>query len=301
MGGAYASNIMAGPFFSVNVDSGSTEIEVPEVYKTQPAEVSPIVIDSVTPTASITSKITLTEKAPIADIGAVGYQVKLGEGEAFYKVNDVGRGNYALTFTLPAKDTISTADTHLMFYFETDGPMSIALQVKPSWATLKTGQTVYLLQDGKKEWEEVKCVGGDTTNCHSRIEFGSAFSGYVKIAYSGLSDAVRGKTNTIINMYFAGMGDTGEDHPQAEEMTVGPFLSVSSDSPISEYEVNSTDGDVNVDGVIDAKDLGVVRKYLLSGGTVGKYLEKYGDVAEADSISEVIDILDLVKIASLAA
>ncbi|MBO7218073.1 MAG: hypothetical protein J6V50_05175 [Clostridia bacterium] len=300
-GNTYADEMTVGPFFTVTSDSASTKINVPENYQTMPVEAKPLVLDNSSANALATN-VTVADSKSLSSALENGKTFTLNSGKDFYGVRDNGRGSAGFTFNMNAGTTVNQGETHLMFHFKANGPAVFnPLFVSNNyWYYLKSSTTVEVLEDGDTNWKTIQTSGVvNPSDPWSQIEFNEAFSGLIKIAYSDLglsfSDAITSYPVNKIDFYIYGMGE-GDGYSYATEMSVGTFYSVSSDSISTEIDVDTVDGDVNADGAINSNDIYVVRNYMLRG-IESKYLDEYGNLSDADT---EIDILDLVKLAALA-
>ena len=287
----YATEMTVGPFFSVTSDSSSTEIKVPDEFKHQPIEAKPLALGTV----SAGNLVTTTDSYVFSSAAQNGITFTLKSGKDFYSVNNEGRGSNGFRIDMDSSATVNQGDTYFMFRFESNGKVSFSpmLVVSGSWYNLKSGATVKVLKDGENQWETINT----SATVKPQIQFDEAFSGYIKIAYTDFdSNGIPSNINrpmTRIDIYTYGMG-TVEDNIYATEMSVGAFYSVSSDSFSNTINIETVNGDVNVDGLINTNDLNAVRNYMLRG-VESKYLNEYGKLSN----DEEVDILDLVKLSAL--
>ncbi len=292
----YANEMTVGPFFSVTSNSTSTVINVPDEFKPQPVEVKPLASSSAVVSSALAESVAIADSKSLSSAFENGKTFTLNSGKDFYAVNSNGRGTYGFTFYPTENLTIDMGETHLMFHFKSNGPATISplLVSGSNWFYLTKSSTVQVLEDGDTNWSTLTTSSDEW----SQIEFNKAFSGLVKIAYTDLNVTFYGDITsrpvTRIDIYTHGMG-TVEEKVNATEMSVGAFYSVSSDSISTEINIDTVDGDVNVDGLVNTNDLNAVRNYMLRG-TESKYLDEYGNLSGTDN---VVDILDLVKIAAL--
>lgn len=219
-----------GPIFVVTSDSESTEIEVPNDWKTAPIEATPITDWTKTYVPGITRDVI----TPLGTVNADGILASAADNT----VSDSGDGNSAtaskyLGMTMNSPYSLADTDGFIM-YIKTDA----ANQLSFSFAAVNTetgntfgwdgnahaakGRNFYVLAKGSNTWVKMSFTDGtkDTTPSYAykaAIKFDDAFEGYVKIPYASLGVDRTGFTTfsdayslSAIVCRFRGLGVIGD-------------------------------------------------------------------------------------------
>lgn len=295
--------VTVGPIFVINVDSDSTEIEIPEQYLT----------------ANIEAKTFITEKAQ-----SLKYNFSVSKAENGHilsssnliEVDDdkVGTSADAGLRLIPSLPIAPKDSTGFVVYLKTGSANKLSISfiyehgTHWSWSYspslyLQPGKTVSVWNKGDNGWSEKTVEVGsvvngtqNTTICGA-LSFDEAFEGYIKIPYaslkndSGWSPYYKGEIIdriTQICMRFKGIGG---DYGTVTADLLGyitfedtPSHKVNLSSPVFEI------GDVNQDWLVNAVDLVQLKKYLL--GLDAEVSPVDGNL----NLDTIIDIRDVVRL-----
>ncbi len=230
LGGEYGT-VTAGPMFSVTADSPSTEIEVPDEYKPQPIEATPLTGGKFY-SANGNSTTKAETLAPLAWTNAEGVKI-IGTAEkanasAIASMNS-SFGNYFTVNDAAAK--YFDSDT-VIFYIKTDSANDIAMKMYESnWSEIfLKGNTAYsYAKVGDSGWTDATVkTENDGGNSYGVLSFDSAFEGYVKLDLA--RNLGTSSNNEFIYMYFYPKALGG----QYGSVTAGPIFSVKKDSTLTE-------------------------------------------------------------------
>ncbi len=249
-----ADNVVIGPFFNVTKDTESTKIKVPAKYSAEPLEADAFKVGYV---SNWTQYMTGTEVTPLTDTTANGVKWTLNKDKDFLGSPDnpdkVISNNTGSRFELKSFLVLDEQHSHFMFYVETNGPTRLAARFvmgDGKQYQLKKGCTVQMFDMTENKWIDVKTVecgdeqgevfGGDA------IPFTDSFKGYVKIAYTDIGidgdGEIYSKPDTAYTLkavdLFVGAMGTVENVKYADEITVGPFFSVTNNSDYPEFKFN---------------------------------------------------------------
>ncbi len=240
----YTSYVTLGPVLNVTANSTSTEIEVPDAFRLdpEPLEATPLIYSNQNQW-SLDSYTVGEDVIPLDYTVAEGRRRKLSQGKKFQVTGGIISSTtvYGERSILARSYDIPTTETHFMFYFEADGPMTIYPRLQGyDYAAdnmfLRNGCTVQVLEEGSSVWTDKATVdSGDSTGAdfgRSAIQFNKAFKGYIKIAYTDIGNDTNGAVNSnpsrtyairTVEIFVKGMGT---EYGYANEFIFGPFFAV---------------------------------------------------------------------------
>ncbi len=328
VGGEYGS-VTVAPVFEVTKDSNSTEINIPDEYKSAPLDVKSIEMGTV---KSRMTNFSVDRKdsgySLYIDSTVIGDTEKAwvsGDKKWTYVENthtgSDGNANLIMSPVLPlaAKDVDG-----FLIYLKTDKANEFSLTVEYEKGThwnkdwnptisLKPGENVQVLAAGSDNWEKKTIEkggfyngGAEATLVFGKVCFDKAFEGYIKIPFTSFGNdsgwapyttITNGALDRIVLFQSAFKGIGGTKYGEVVTDIVGFYTS---DTPHTTFNVSAQTyetGDVNNDCFVNGTDLKELRKHLL--GIKAEVNTVYGNVNE-DTDGNV-DILDLIRLKKIIA
>lgn len=242
LGGA-AGSVTYGPLFSVTKDSNSTKITVPEEYKADPIEATPVT--DITLHNAYGSTLSASLVNPLGFVNASG--VKLTAITDYVGDESVNSHNWYDSYVTVNGAKVIDSETALLFYVKFDSANIIVPKVGTRWgyvATPKLGATYYFAEKGAEEWSKgtvVKAGAGEAgSNYHGALRFDSAFEGYIKINLSDLGHNEISSIKTGYEFSYIKIGFKGLGGDYGDSMITGPFFLVDKDSSSTEIKIDDS-------------------------------------------------------------
>ncbi len=193
---------------------------------------------------------TATTLKPISDTSAQGRKWAMngaelkasGDGSVMFANAGVGE-----RFTFNYKP--AATDAAFMFYLETDGPvtfMPIFTDEGNEFYFIKEDAKVEILELNASEakWNEIDTVQkpNETSAAEgyrTAIVLNASFKGYIKIAYTDINSKYASRINNGVHTigYCQTLFDILGGTDRADNVTVGPFFNVTSDSNSTEIDI----------------------------------------------------------------
>ena len=243
IGGDYG-NIVAGPFFITTEDSTSTKITVPEEYRPQPINATPLtgytasqVFDKVNVSLTMpeaTKKFVTADGIKIISKTTAGYSYETTSASQILVRMGYDLTSAKLGYKLPAD--FKSKGSFIM-YVKTDSANKMHWQFTTTWGATD-GQTIG--ESAPNAAYEYAAIGSDewttaATDADGAFVFTEAFEGYVKIRTSSL-ECLDPYTMTFNFLGFMGIrfegigGDYGE-------IIAGPLFVTTEDSESTKITV----------------------------------------------------------------
>lgn len=257
IGGKYG-NAVVGSVSLYGEDTGSTQFEYVDDWKSTPMEITPIATKD---NGNTLTYITKTNIQPIGATTAQGMLITSKDGEEHeYEYASQGElwAKYCCYGTVNGTTGERSGDFYslsgtagLVFYVKLDGAnkvyLNFAIDDNPNKkyaqeATLKPGNTYAYLEIGSDTWQTGTAVVGATnsgvekTNMYGVMSFDKAFEGYIKIPYTSLvADAgtsfINAETMKMTHIDFK-LGGIGGKYGSA---VLGPVSLYSEDTGSNEF------------------------------------------------------------------
>lgn len=242
-------NVAFGPVFITDSTSTSATITVPDEYKTDPIEATPLVGW----TAQKQSVVSATTVTPLSYTTANGIQIGSVSGDVVDSTKSYVTMSFCTVETGSTPQPTSTArdldetSTAFLLYVKTD----IANTITPKfnidkWTTASDGtegyRTRYDLTFIRGLEYQYKTLNADswtsaTANSDGSITFGTAFEGYIKLPYAGFRNANGNMLDQTLDKlwnFTVAFSSLGGEYGGA---VVGPLFEVTSDSVSPEIVV----------------------------------------------------------------